>query len=688
MAKDLLIEIGTEELPPKALHTLSTSFGENLCRLLEEAFLGFESSELFATPRRLAIKITGLQEKQTDQIVEKLGPAVQAAFDKEGKPSKAAEGFANSHGVSFAELQQVATDKGDRLAYKSIIAGQATTTLLPGMIETALASLPIPKRMRWGAKKVEFVRPIHWIVLLFGEDIIASNIMGITAGNQSRGHRFHAPDPFTVAVNTYADDLTHKKVIASFAKRRAMIVEQITTEAKKINGTAVIDDNLLDEVTGLVEWPVALMGNFEKRFLDVPAQALISSMKEHQKYFHLLDATGKLLPNFITISNIESNDKSQVINGNERVIRPRLSDAAFFFETDKKKTLAARCESLKSIVFQKQLGTVYDKTLRVAKLAAYIAKQIDSDQALAERAALLSKSDLVSEMVLEFTDLQGIMGYHYALHDGEHAEVATALYEQYLPKSADDDLPETLTGCALALADRIDTLMGIFGIGQQPTGNKDPFALRRTTLGILNIIIGKTLNLDLYDLYVFAFEQYTQLPAKETVQQTLEYTIERLRAYYQARDIQTEVYLSVAARNIYKPLDFDKRIKAVYQFSKLEESTALAAANKRVANILAKQQDGDIASQIDATLLHEDAEKALAASLDTKAQILDAAIKAKDYQGVLSTLATLKPEIDAFFDSVMVMTEDIALRNNRLAILQKIRTYFLQVADISLLAVK
>ena len=688
MAKDLLIEIGTEELPPKALHTLSTSFGKSLCQSLDDAGLSYEGTELFATPRRLAIIISGLAEQQSDRTVEKLGPAIHAAYDKEGNPSKAAEGFARSNGVSFEQLERLETDKGERLAFRSTIAGQNTPLLIPAMVEEALASLPIPKRMRWGASKAEFVRPVHWVVLLFGEELIEAEILGIKAGNQTRGHRFHAPEPFTVNPANYAEQLAHKKVIASFVKRQAMIAEQVAEEAKAINGTAVIEDALLEEVTSLVEWPVALTGNFERRFLEVPAEALISSMKEHQKYFHVLDSNGELLPNFITVSNIESSDQAQVIDGNERVIRPRLSDAAFFFETDKKKTLEARCESLKTIVFQKQLGTVYEKTRRVAKLAAHIAELIGSDKALAERAALLSKSDLVSEMVFEFTDLQGIMGYYYALHDGEHEEVARALYEQYLPKGADDELPETTTGCAVALADRIDTLIGIFGIGQQPTGNKDPFALRRAALGILNIIIDKSLNLDLQDLFTFACQQYSELTEKDTVQQVLNYTTERFRAHYHAQNIQTEVYLSVSARDIYNPLDFDKRVKAVYQFSQLEESATLAAANKRVANILAKQQAGSISSGIDTTLLQEAAEQALVESLNNKAGTLDDAIAANDYQGVLSILATLKPEIDAFFDSVMVMTDDEALKNNRLAILQMLRNHFLQVADISLLAVK
>ena len=688
MAKDLLIELGTEELPPKALKKLSQSFGDSIQKQLKEAKLNFASAELFATPRRLAIKITALDEQQADQAVEKLGPAVAAAYDKEGNPSKAAQGFARSNGVDFADLEQVDTPKGPRLAFKSVLQGQATPTLIPAMIDTALSALPIPKRMRWGASRAEFVRPAHWLVLLFGDDVIDTTVLGVQSGKQSRGHRFHSPEAFDVSIASYEADLEAKNVIASFAKRQAMIKQQVEAEAANIDGVAQISADLLDEVTGLVEWPVALTGKFEERFLDVPAEALISSMKEHQKYFHVFDNNNALLPNFITVSNISSADPTQVINGNERVIRPRLADAVFFFETDKKITLQDRREALKKIVFQKDLGTVFDKTERLKKLSAFIAEKIGSDVAHATRAAELSKSDLVSEMVCEFTDLQGLMGYHYATHEGEHADVAIALNEQYMPKGADSALPQTQTGAVLALADRIDTLIGIFGIGQQPTGNKDPFALRRASLGIINIIINKALDLDLAQLYQFAADQHgTNLTDENTVAQALAYTIERFRAFYQAQNMQTEVFLSVVSRNVTKPLDFDSRAKAVYAFSQLDAAQSLSAANKRVANILAKQE-ATVSSDINADLLQEDAEKALVAALNAKGYAIEAAAAVNDYQTVLNTLAELKTEVDAFFDNVMVMADDEALRNNRLAVLQTLRNYFLLVADISLLAAK
>lgn len=687
MAKDLLIEIGTEELPPKALKTLSSSFAAHIENSLNDAKLGFSSLTAFATPRRLAIKIAGLDEQQADQAVEKLGPAVASAYDKDGNPSKAAEGFARSNCTTVDALEKVDTDKGERLAFRSIIKGEATRTLLPNMVEGALHALPIPKRMRWGSSRAEFVRPVHWVVLLFGDTVVDAEILGIKTGNQSRGHRFHAPDAFSVTFNNYETALAERKVIADFNQRQALIEEQVISEAKKVNGQAVIDADLLDEVTALVEWPVALMGNFEERFLAVPAEALISSMKEHQKYFHVLDGEGKLLPNFITISNLVSADPSQVIDGNERVIRPRLSDAAFFFETDKKKSLESRRETLKTVIFQKDLGTVYAKTERLEKLAAYIAEQIGSDVSKAVRAAQLAKSDLVTEMVFEFTDLQGLMGYHYALHDGEDNEVAKALQEQYLPKGADSDLPETQTGCVLALADRIDTLIGIFGIGQQPSGNKDPFALRRAALGIIHIIVEKGFKLDLADLYQKAYDLHGSLNVSETVEQALAYTIERFRAHYQAQQIATEVYLAVAAKNISQPLDFDARVKAVHSFSQLDAAQSLAAANKRVANILAKQEEAS-EQAIDATLLVEEAEKALVAAMQSKQADIETAAQASDYQQQLTLLASLREEVDNFFDSVMVMADDIQLRNNRLAILQQLRAYFLQVADISLLANK
>ena len=688
VTQDLLIELGTEELPPKALKSFSKSLTDSLISALKAADLNFENHKAFATPRRLALVVNGLDTKQADKDIEKLGPAVAAAYDKEGKPSKAAEGFARSNGATFADLVEVDTDKGPRLAYRSTSQGQLTEQLIPAMLEDALKALPIPKRMRWGASRNEFVRPVHWLALVLGDQIIDADVLGIKASNTTRGHRFHHPESITVSAANYPTALLDAKVVADFDTRQRQIRDAVEAQAQNIGGHAVIDDDLLNEVTALVEWPVALTGKFEESFLDVPSEALISSMKEHQKYFHVLDANGKLMPNFITVSNIESRDPAKVIDGNERVIRPRLSDAAFFFETDKKRTLESRCEQLKTIVFQKDLGTVYDKTQRLAKLAGFIADAAGFDIAKAERAGTLSKSDLVSEMVFEFTDLQGIMAHQYALHDGEDAEVAQALQEQYLPKGAGDALPETPTGIALALADRIDTLIGIFGIGQQPTGNKDPFALRRASLGILNIIVDKGLDLDLIALFEKARDLFPALKDDKVVAHALAYTVERFRAYYQAQGMKTEVYLAVAARDISNPLDFDQRAQAVNWFSQQEEAATLASANKRVANILAKNADQPVADSIDDSLLVEDAEKALVAALRETSNAVETAGAEANYRAVLETLTTLKQTVDNFFDSVMVMADDEALKRNRLAILQQLRNQFLLVADISLLAAK
>jgi glycyl-tRNA synthetase beta chain len=688
MAKHLLIEIGCEELPPKSLHELSSVFESQLRLEFKQDQLSFSSIKSFATPRRLAVIVHDLVEQQPDREELKLGPAVDSAFDKEGNPSKAAEGFARSNNTTVEQLLRVPGDKGERLAYKAILTGKPASECIVNNINVALDRLPIAKRMRWGSSRNEFVRPVKWVALVFGDTVIDAEILGVKTGHLSRGHRFMAPHHFAVTANNYEAELRNHFVIADMEERKRLINIKAEEQADAINGKAQVAESLLNEVAALVEWPVAITGRFDAHFLSVPPEALISSMAGHQKYFHVTDKNGALMPNFITIANLESRDVAQVIEGNERVIRPRLSDAAFFYETDKKKTLATRCDALKTIVFQKDLGSIYDKTVRVSQLAGLIAKLIGGDVAKAERAGLLSKSDLVSEMVLEFDDLQGLMGKYYALNDGEDNEVAAALYEQYLPTGSSDELPQTLTGCALALADRIDTLIGIFGIGQQPTGNKDPFALRRATLGIINIIVNKSLDLDLQTLYSFAFEQHKNLTVTDTVERALNYTIERFRAYYQDQNIATEVYLAVSARNIYKPLDFDKRMQAVHLFSQLEASAALAAANKRVANILAKQEGNSIASAINTALLIEPAEKDLVLSLDQKTVALEQAVGNNDYNAILTLLTSLKPDIDAFFDSVMVMAEDEKLRNNRLAILHKLRTAFLHVADISLLASK
>lgn len=685
MSKHLLIELGTEELPPKALKTLAKSFEQSITSGLSEQSLNFSSAKVFATPRRLAVIVRDLDEKQADREEQKLGPNVKAAFDADGNPTKAATGFAAGLGVDVSELDRIDTDKGERIGLTQSIQGKECAQLVPEIVSNALQKLPIPKRMRWGSSRAEFVRPVKWLSLVFGEQVIEANILNIAAGNVSYGHRFHAPEAFEINADNYEAELEKRFVIADFNKRQQLIIEQVKTVANKVNANAVVQEELLDEVTALVEWPVALMGKFEERFLAVPAQALISSMVEHQKYFHLVDNNDALLPYFITISNIESQNPEKVIAGNERVIRPRLADADFFFETDKKKSLESRLPALEKIVFQKDLGTVFEKSKRVSSLAGFIAKMINANAEQAERAGLLAKADLVSDMVLEFPSLQGLMGMHYASNDGEADSIAKAIYEQYLPKGAEGDLPESLEGAALALADRIDTLIGIFGIEQYPTGNKDPFALRRQALAILNIIVDKKLTLDLRALYQQALSLYSNVSLVEgTVEKAIAYTIERFKAYYQSRDIITEVYLSVAEKGITEPLDFDARIYAVADFNKLAEAEALAAANKRVANILAKNNYTG-GTEVSEQLLQENAEKTLAKALDSAKAEFSAL---SNYSDKLKSLASLKQPVDDFFDQVMVMADDEALKNNRLALLATLRELFLDVADISLLVQK
>ncbi|GAB1262657.1 glycine--tRNA ligase subunit beta [Aurantivibrio plasticivorans] len=687
MANDLLIELGTEELPPKALKNLATAFHDGIVAGLQQRDLTFDNSEWFATPRRLAVRVTALIEAAPDKELEIHGPPVKAAKDKDGNWTKAAEGFAKKNNVAPEDLLELDTPKGPRLGIKSTAKGVTAQDSVSEIIKESLDKLPIPKRMRWGSSRAEFIRPVHWLVVLYGNSVIPVEVLGITATQETRGHRFHCNTSFAInSVNGYEAQLESEgHIIADYSRRQAMIKEQVEAEAKKLGGVAVIDQDLLDEVTALVEWPVALAGSFEERFLAVPAEALISSMKEHQKYFHVVNDKGELLPNFITVSNIVSADPQQVINGNERVIRPRLSDAAFFFETDKQTSLESRVEKLKTIVFQQQLGTLFEKAERVKAIAGYIAEAIGADSKDAERAALLAKADLVSDMVLEFDTMQGIAGYYYALNDGESETVAEAIKDQYLPRFAGDALPSSAVACAVALADRIDTLTGIFGIGQPPTGSKDPFALRRASLGVLRTIVEKDLDLDLQPLLEKAASLHNSLTNNDVVSDVLSYMIERFRAWYEEENIPVQVFQAVSAKEVTKPLDFNQRVKAVYAFNQLPEAEALAAANKRVSNIIAKYE-GDIPASVDSGLLSEAAEKTLT-DLVASQQIAVAPLFAQgDYTQGLSQLASLREAVDAFFDNVMVMADDEAVKKNRLALLTQLRGLFLEVADISLLA--
>ena len=685
--KDFLVEIGTEELPPKALKTLSEAFSKGILDGLSDAGISYGAIKSFAAPRRLALQISDLALQQADKEIEKKGPSKKAAFDDQGQPTRALLGFTGSLGIEPDALEEMETPKGAWLIYRSVEAGKATSELIGDIVAQSLAKLPIPKRMRWGAQKEEFVRPVQWVLMLLGTDVVPGETLGIQHGNTTRGHRFMSSGELVISnPESYESILLDQgKVIADYDARKALIKKGVEEIAKTVNGLAIIDEDLLDEVNSLNEWPTPLLGNFDHAFLSVPAEALISSMAEHQKYFHVLGDDQKIMPHFITISNIESKDPAQVISGNERVIRPRLSDAAFFFETDKKTTLESKREALKNIVFQTKLGTVFDKTERVSKLAQRIAKAIGSDEDKALRAGQLAKSDLVSEMVLEFTDLQGIMAYHYALHDGEAEDVALALNEQYMPKQAGGELPSTLTGCALAIAEKLDSLVGLFGINQPPTGTKDPFALRRAALGVLRIIVEKQLDLELRGLISWAMAEHSALENKDLEVQLLDYLLDRFRAWFDDEGMSAEVFLAVHARKPTKPVDFDKRIRAVAAFNALPQAEALAAANKRVSNILAKN-DASLNTDLDQSLLSEDAEQTLAQQLAELQSRVAPMFANGDYQQALSALAELQGPVDAFFDNVMVMADDEAVRNNRIALLVQLRNLFLQAADISLLS--
>lgn len=685
--RDLLIEIGTEELPPKTLKTLMDAFEAEIKKGLDAADLSYQVTHAYAAPRRLAVVVEGLIEKQADKLVERRGPAVASAFDDAGEPTRAVEGFAKSCGVTVADLERIATDKGEWLVFKQEQAGAETSTLLADIVEKSLQSLPIAKRMKWGDLPGEFVRPVHWLVLLFGDQVVPMATLGVTSGRESRGHRFHHPDDITITSPTsYVAQMASAYVLVDLVERREAIRQQVIELATELGGEAVMNADLLAEVTGLVEWPVALSGSYDARFLALPAEALISSMEEHQKYFAVRSKAGELLPKFITVSNIESIDPAQIIAGNERVILPRLSDAAFFWDTDRKQPLAAQQERLKTIVFQSKLGSVYDKSLRVAKLASTIAQQLGSNLIEAERAAMLAKCDLVTEMVGEFPDLQGIIGRYYAQLDNEPTEVSEALDEQYLPRYAGDKLPQTKTGQAVSLAEKLDMLVGLFGVGQPPTGVKDPFALRRAALGVLRIIIEQELDLDLAGLLAEAEKGFDGvLTETDTQDQVLGYIFDRLRGYLSDQDVKTDVFEAVLALRPSRPLDFIKRVQAVAAFRELDAAEALAAGNKRIGNILRKNEAEGEAGNIDNSLLQEPAEQALATQLEAVTTTIQPLIEASDYEGVLRQLADMRESVDAFFDSVMVMADDPAVRENRLVLLNQVRALFLGVADIAVL---
>ncbi|WKS97835.1 glycine--tRNA ligase subunit beta [Gallibacterium anatis] len=687
MTKTFLAEIGTEELPPKALKKLAVAFADNFTAELNNAGLTFDKVEWFAAPRRLAVKVLGLITEQPSKTIEKRGPAVSVAFDADGKPTKAAEGWARGCGITVDQAQRLTTDKGEWLYYQMVEPGKETKALLLDLVSNALAKLPIPKPMRWGDKNEQFIRPVHTVTLLFGDELIDGEILGVKSGRTIRGHRFLGQQEFTIDNADQYPQLLEEKgsVIADFEQRKAIIRQDAEKAAAKVGGVADIEEDLLDEVTSLVEFPVVMTAKFEERFLAVPAEALVYTMKGDQKYFPIYDQNGKLLPNFIFVSNINPQDQSSVIEGNEKVVRPRLSDAEFFFKTDLKQRLEDNLPRLKTVLFQQQLGTLFDKTERIEKLSGEIAAQIGADVAKAERAGLLSKCDLMTNMVFEFTDTQGVMGMHYARHDGEDEEVAVALNEQYMPRFAGDELPRSLVACSVALADKFDTLVGIFGIGQHPKGDKDPFALRRAALGVLRIIVEKNLPLDLVDLAQRAAALYgDKLSNANVVEDVVDFILGRFRAWYQEEGIAVDVIQAVLACRPTKPADFDARVKAVNHFRTLDAAQALAAANKRVQNILSKV-DGALPENIDLSLCREPQEINLAERVLELQRELQPLFEKGDYQTALSRLADLRESVDSFFDNVMVNAEDEKLRQNRLALLKNLRDLFFKVADISLL---
>lgn len=684
--QNFLVEIGTEELPPKALKTLATSFADNVEAELNQAGLSFDKIEWFAAPRRLAVKVLNLATQQPSKEIEKRGPAVSAAFDAEGKPTKAAEGWARGCGITVERAERIATDKGEWLVHRAKIEGQPTKNLLNDIVANALAKLPIPKPMRWADKTVQFIRPVHTVTMLLGDELIEGEILGVASARTIRGHRFLGEKEFEIQHADQYPQLLREKgaVVADFNERKAEILAKSQAKATALGGVADIEESLLEEVTSLVEYPNVLAAKFEERFLAVPAEALVYTMKGDQKYFPIYDKEGKLLPHFIFVSNINPEDPTAIIEGNEKVVRPRLTDAEFFFKTDLKQKLVDRLPRLETVLFQQQLGTLKDKTDRIEQLAGEIAKQIGADEAKAKRAGLLSKCDLMTNMVFEFTDTQGVMGMHYARHDGEDEEVAVALNEQYMPRFAGDELPKSLVASAVALADKFDTLTGIFGIGQAPKGSADPFALRRAALGALRIIVEKNLPLDLEDLVKKSTALFgDKLTNQNVVADVVDFMLGRFRAWYQDEGIAVDVIQAVLARRPTRPADFDARVRAVSHFRTLDSAEALAAANKRVSNILAKA-DAAI-GEINLTACVEPAEKALAEAVLALRTEVQPLIAQGNYTAVLDKLANLRAPVDSFFDNVMVNAEDSALRQNRLAILNTLQGLFLQVADISVL---
>jgi glycyl-tRNA synthetase beta chain len=681
---DLLFELGTEELPPKALQRLSEALTREFVAGLGRAQIGHGAARSFATPRRLAVLVEGCAKWQPDREIERRGPAVSAAFDGEGRLTKAAAGFARSCGVEPDRLERLRTDKGEWLVFRVREKGRPAAELLPAIAEDALARLPIPKRMRWGASDAQFVRPVHWLLFLHGSEVVHCRILDAVSGRMTYGHRFHHPGAIWISQpSEYTGALEDTgRVVADFAERRARILAQVVQTAEALGGRADADDALLDEVTALVEWPVPIAGGFDPRFLEVAHEALILTMKQNQKYFPLFDARGGLMSHFVTIANIDSPRPELIKEGNERVVRPRLADAMFFWHQDAKKRLDERVESLRSLVFEHRLGTMHEKSLRVARLAGLIAERTGADSGIAERAGLLSRCDLMTDTVYEFPEMQGVMGTYLARRDREPQELIQALGEFYLPRFSGDRLPESGAGTAIALADRLDTLVGIFGVGEKPTGDKDPFALRRAALGALRMMVEKCLALDLRALLSEAAEALGQRIAEGTVESVYDFMLERLKGYYAEQGVASDLFEAVADLRPASPADLHRRIQAVGAFRALPEAQALAAANKRIRNILRKADEA-FPEIPDPDLFTEEAEKALGNDIKALTPQVEPLLVAGRYEEALRALAGLRGSVDRFFDEVMVMSEDAAQRRNRLALLSTLAKLFLGVADIS-----
>ena len=689
---DLLVEIGTEELPPKALRGLMDAFATNLGGAIDEARLEHGDVHAYASPRRLAVIVEKLAASQEDRRLSQKGPPVSVAYDDDGNPLPPATAFAKKCGVDVAELGRVKTDKGEWLAAETVEKGETSAALLPALIEQALADLPIPRRMRCGAGEAEFVRPIHWVVVLHGTEVIDGSVMGIACGNTTMGHRFHSRGPITIsAPSAYLETLEREgRVIADFGVRRELVRKGVEACAIEAKGHIVDGESLYDEVAALVEWPVPVLGRFDEAFLELPREVVVSTLTGHQRYFPVADDSGALLPSFVTVANLESKEPDKVRDGNERVIRPRLADAAFFWDSDRRKALSTRREALREVVYQRGLGSLYDKSARTAEIASWVAERLGIDGSQAGRAAELCKCDLLTGMVGEFPDLQGTMGRYYAISDGETDAVATAIGEHYHPRFAGDALPETDEGRVVAMADKLDTLAGIFTIGKKPSGNRDPFGLRRAALGIIRLSIECRLDLDLKALIAKALELQPAGKEDPQVLSELLYTFisDRLRRYFLDRDpeLDTETFDAVLARQPASLVDFELRLHAVQAFLRLDEAQSLASANKRIANIL-RQAEVTETSDIDESLLEEGAERALYDALVSAEGTVRPLLEERDYTRALQALAALREPVDRFFDDVMVMADDTAVRSNRLALLAGLRALFLDVADISRLSV-